>query len=84
MIKEVGDQGSFQANIAEFQKKGYIAPKQKEVLGVILEAGHAAMHRSHLATKEDLETCMDIMDTLIGTIYICNASDGIGHFLNFS
>src|SRR5690606_28011934 len=47
MIKEVKDKGSFRKNIEAFQTAGYISEKQREMIEPILEAGHAAIHRSY-------------------------------------
>ncbi|VVB63546.1 Uncharacterised protein [uncultured archaeon] len=70
MIQKVGDKGTFTRNLDEFQKQGYISEGQRDILNVVLETGHAAMHRSYVPSQEDLITCMDIAESVIETIYI--------------
>lgn len=73
MTDKVGDNGSFKANISEFEKQGYIAARQRKMLEVVLEAGHAVMHRSYQPSKEDLEAALSITENLIQSIYIHQA-----------
>jgi hypothetical protein len=70
MIDKIGDKGNFIANLNEFQKQGYVAPKQREILDVVLEVGHAAMHRSYNPSEDDLKSAIDIAENLIQTIYV--------------
>jgi hypothetical protein len=52
MIDKIGDQGTFAANIHEFEKQGYISKKQKEIIEPVLEAGHASIHRAFIPKTE--------------------------------
>jgi hypothetical protein len=70
MINAVGDLGSFSGNLAEFMKRGYISPKQRDILKAVLEAGHAAIHRAYQPTYEDLSTCIDIAESVLQTVYV--------------
>jgi len=70
MIQKVGDNGSFTKNLDEFQNQGHISRGQKDILKTVLEAGHATIHRSYSPSEDDLSTCMDITESVIGTIYI--------------
>lgn len=70
MIEKVGDQGSFVKNLDTFAAKGLISLSQKDILGAVLEAGHASIHRSYSPTTEDLHTCMDIAESIVESIYI--------------
>ncbi len=70
MIKEVGDQGSFVKNLDAFGAHGLISLSQEDILKTVLEAGHAAIHRSYSPTTEDLHTCMDIAESIVESIYI--------------
>lgn len=70
MINSVGDQGTFRKNLAEFAKKGFISDKQRGILAVVLEAGHATIHRAYLPSDEDLATCIDIVESVIQSIYV--------------
>ncbi|MEH6544581.1 MAG: DUF4145 domain-containing protein [Porticoccaceae bacterium] len=51
MIAKVGDKGSFAKNLNAFSSEGFVSGRQKESLEVILEAGHAAIHRKYKPRK---------------------------------
>jgi hypothetical protein len=70
MIDRVGDHDSFGANLAEFQKQGYISPRQKTILDSTLELGHASIHRGYIPSRDDIVHALDITETLIQTIYV--------------
>ena len=70
MLDKVGDKRSFSANLEAFQEEGYISKIQKEVIGQILEAGHATIHRGYKPEKEDVVHLMDVTESIIETIYI--------------
>jgi hypothetical protein len=70
MVSQVGDQDTFQKNIAEFAKQGFISEKQKTFLTVVLDAGHAAMHRSYSPSDKDLEICIDITENIMQSVYV--------------
>jgi hypothetical protein len=55
MKEKVGDR-PFKALVNEFQKAGYLSPRQALSLDVIIEAGHAAIHRGWNPTDEDVFT----------------------------
>ena len=69
MIHKVGDTGSFSGNLAKFESDGFISSKQRERLATILDAGHAAIHRAFNPSKEDLDTLMDITESVVETVY---------------
>jgi hypothetical protein len=70
MIDSVGDQGTFGQNLSEFAKKGFISDKQRDILDVVLEAGHARTHRAYKPSDEDLATCIDIAENVLQTVYV--------------
>lgn len=70
MIKKAGEQGSFAKNLDAFSAQGLISSSQEEILKVVLEAGHATIHRSYSPTTEDLHVCMDIAESIVESIYI--------------
>lgn len=70
MIDKVGDNGSFSNNLDQFQKKGFISQIQSAVLEPVLEAGHAAMHRSFVPSTSDLLAIIDITENIVESIYI--------------
>lgn len=70
MIDKVQDQGSFVANIKKFESEGFIAPKQRQFLETVIEAGHATMHRSFNPSREDLISLVNIAEALVETAYV--------------
>jgi len=70
MIKKAGDQGSFAKNIDAIGSQGLISLNQEDILKIVLEAGHATIHRSYSPITEDLHTCMDIAESIVEAIYI--------------
>lgn len=70
MIEKIDDQGSFAENINAFMAAGHISKDQEGILKAALEVGHAVIHRSYSPSKDDLETCMDIVEGIVETLYI--------------
>ena len=70
MISKIGDHKSFKSNLQEFQSKGFISKIQREAVKHILEAGHAAIHRSHTPSQGELVAALEIVEGLIETLYI--------------
>ena len=70
MIDCVRDQGTFAKNITEFTRQGFVSEKQRVILEAVLEAGHATIHRSYQPSGNDLETCVDIAEGVLQTVYV--------------
>jgi Domain of unknown function (DUF4145) len=70
MISKVGDYHSFANNINAFCEQGYISPIQRDAMNDVLEAGHAAIHRSFNPNERDLSTALDIIEGIFAAIYI--------------
>lgn len=70
MIDKIGDQGTFAANIEEFEKQGYLSKKQKELVEPVLEAGHASIHRAYIPKTAELVTLVDILENIISVVYV--------------
>jgi hypothetical protein len=70
MISKVGDNGTFKKNLSKFQFEGFLSKIQCESIGHILEAGHAAIHRSHEPNLGELIGALQIAEGIIETIYI--------------
>lgn len=70
MISKTGDHGNFVKNMAEFESQGYVSRIQRERLEAILEAGHAAIHRSFSPSTSDVVTLVDIAEHIIETVYL--------------
>ena len=65
-----GDQGNFPANVDAFQKAGHLSQTQRKLLDTVLEAGHAAIHRSFEPSKDDLVTVVDMVESLVQLLYV--------------
>jgi hypothetical protein len=70
MIDKIGDRGAFAVNLKEFEKAGYISKVQREFLEKTIELGHAAIHRGHQPSPEDIRRSLDIAEPILETIYI--------------
>lgn len=69
MILKVGDKGSFERNLEAFFQEGYISKIQRNAMSHILDSGHAAIHRMHKPTQEDLNIALDITESVTAAIY---------------
>lgn len=70
MVDQVGDQGSFEKNIQTFFNAGHVAPNQQMIFReTLVEAGHAAMHRSFEPSVDTVNTLLDILEGIMHTIY---------------
>jgi hypothetical protein len=59
MIANVGDLGSFDEKLKEFEKRGFASSVQLEALHSTIEVDHAAMHRAHKPTEEDIKLALE-------------------------
>lgn len=69
MIEKVGDNRSFEANLKKFREGGFISELQTSSLKQLIEAGHAAMHRGYTPTQDELSPLIDIIESIIESIY---------------
>ena len=75
MIDKIEDQGTIGKNVTAFLEAGFVPKLSQEVFrSTLIEAGHAAMHRSYEPTKEHLEVLLDLTEWLIASIYVHPAS----------
>jgi hypothetical protein len=70
MIEKIGDQGSFENNLAAFQADGFISSVQQSAMSPVIQAGHASMHRAYNPPLDDVMHCLDVTENLILAIYI--------------
>jgi hypothetical protein len=71
MIEKVGDKGSFVQNTKAFFEAGYVAKIQQDLFDkILIEAGHATMHRAWQPDPEDIATLLDILEGIMRTIYV--------------
>jgi hypothetical protein len=69
MIAKVGDHKSFGANLTAFLNAGFIAKNQRIAIEHILESGHAAIHRGYQPIEQDLNTALNIVESITETIF---------------
>jgi hypothetical protein len=69
MIAKIGDLKTFKEKLDTFHSKSFVSLLQRDALNNILEVGHAATHRGFKPTDEELSLTLDIMETILGTIY---------------
>ena len=65
MNDTVGDVGNFGQKLDKLVVDGHLGEQDKAILEAALEAGHAASHRGHLPTSEDINHVMDIVENLV-------------------
>jgi Domain of unknown function (DUF4145) len=70
MIDKVNDHRSFEINLDEMVKAGYLSSRQRMDLDTILESGHATIHRGWEPTDDQITTIFDITENLIERIYV--------------
>jgi hypothetical protein len=63
--RTVGDQGNFANGLDELVKQDFIARRDREIIEAAVEAGHAAMHRGHQPTPDDVNLVIDIVERMI-------------------
>jgi hypothetical protein len=69
MVLKVGDHGTFEKNLDAFFAEGYISKIHRKALSLILDSGHAVIHRMHKPTEADLNIALDILESVTAAIY---------------
>jgi hypothetical protein len=69
MKEKIGDR-PFKVLVDEFQKAGYLSKRQASSLDVLIEAGHAAIHRGWQPNDADIRIIVDITEALIETVFL--------------
>ncbi len=72
MNTTIGDIGGFGQKLDKLVTDGYLSARNKEVLDAALEAGHAAAHRGHEPTTEDVNLVFDIVENLVQSLVLKN------------
>ena len=70
MINKVGDKGPFSKNLDSFAAQGLISLSQEDVLIRFSKRAILPIHRAYSPSTEDLNTCMDIAESIIASVYI--------------
>ena len=69
-IGEIGDRRSFKEKVDAFQEAGYLSIRQALNLNILIEAGHAAVHRQWAPSPCEIATLLDITNSIIETTYL--------------
>lgn len=69
MVSKVGDLGSFEMQLNEFEKAGYISFIQRDAMMATIDVGHAAMHRAYKPTEEDVKVALDIVEGVMAPLH---------------
>jgi hypothetical protein len=56
MVRMIGDVGPFEKKLEEMQAKGYLSPRQHEMLAMVIDVGSATMHRGYRPPEDLLPT----------------------------
>jgi hypothetical protein len=59
------NRGTFRDRLEGLVSRGLVSTTEKTMLEAALEVGHAAAHRGHRATREDVDTVIDIIEHLL-------------------
>jgi hypothetical protein len=70
MIEKIGDTRTFEEKVVAFQKAGYLSVRQALNLNILIEAGHAAVHRQWAPSPCEIATLLDITNSIIETAYL--------------
>jgi hypothetical protein len=70
MIDRVGDHHSFGRNLNAFFERGHIGLLQRDALANIFEVGHAVTHRAFAPGEEEIDTLLDVTETILENIFI--------------
>jgi hypothetical protein len=69
ILEKVGDTGSFAEKLTALERGGFVGQRQRDFLSAVLDAGSAAAHRGHVASEQELEYAMDIVENLLQAVY---------------
>jgi Domain of unknown function (DUF4145) len=70
ILDKVGDVGTFSEKLAALEQQGYVGRKNREFVLAALETGSAAAHRGIAPKVDDLNRVMDIVESLLESIYV--------------
>lgn len=70
MNNTIGDVGGFEAKVKRMVADGYLSRFQKEVLDPTLELGHAAIHRGHQPSGNQIDAALGIVQGLLELFYV--------------
>jgi len=65
MARKVGDRGNFENGMNTLEANGVISKKNREIITIAIDAGHAAAHRGHRPPSQNVSAVMDIVENMI-------------------
>lgn len=73
MRNKLGDIGTFSEKLAALEEQGYVGKKNREFVSAAIEAGSAAIHRGLAPDDANLNLVMDIVESLLESVYVLGA-----------
>jgi len=70
MNATIGDCGGFEEKIREMIDEGLLSKVQKEVLEPTLELGHAAIHRGHAPTGNQVDAALAVVMSMLELFFV--------------
>lgn len=70
LVTQVGDSGNNKAKYRALLEGEHATEDQLEMIKAVIETGDAAAHRGYKPNRKDLNSAMDIAETIIERIYI--------------
>jgi len=70
ITQKIGDKGTFKGNVDALLEAGYVSVRQALTIQSILDAGHASIHRGWEPTNQDVNTLLDIVESIVETVYL--------------
>ena len=70
MILRNGDKGTFRKNLEALRAEDLISTQQIEILQIVIQAGHASIHRGYRPTPQDVLHCVDITEGILRSLYL--------------
>jgi len=70
MNEIVGDCGNFTQKLEAFTLHGYLSPRERDRIGQVIDAGHAAIHRGHEPQLTDVTIMLDITEHMSLSVYV--------------
>lgn len=77
MTDTIGDNGGFVKKLNKLVTDGHLSKKDRDVLEAALEAGHAAAHRGHSPSSDDINHVMDIVENLLQKTTLHHSADAL-------
>jgi hypothetical protein len=67
--EKVGDRPTFRDKVDALVGAGVITARNRTAVLAAIDAGSAAVHRGHQPTTESLDAALDIVETILATVY---------------